>query len=93
MKDKKKGYTTRNIKRADNSRQLKHITVQHIKRILHEVDNNILQNLPILQEYFGMAEDIYGPIIPHQKGKTMRCKIQHVDPVKIPSIPKTILDK
>ena len=40
-----------------------------------------------------MAEDIYGPRIPHIKGKIMRRKIQHVYPVKIPSVTKTILDK
>ena len=68
------------------------ITGQAIKRILHVVDNNILQNLPILREDFGMAEDIYGPSIPHLKVKTVRRKIQHVEPVKIASVPQTILD-
>ena len=40
-----------------------------------------------------MAEDIYGLSIPHLKGKTIRRKIQHVEPVKIRNDPKTILDK
>ena len=40
-----------------------------------------------------MAEDIYGPIIPYLKGKTVRCKIQHVDPIRITIVTKTILDK
>ena len=40
-----------------------------------------------------MAEDIYGTSIPHLKGKTVRHKIQHVEPVNITSFPQTILDK
>ena len=52
-----------------------------------------MKNLPILQEDVRMSEDIYGPSIPHLKGKTECRKIQHVDPVRITSFPKTILDK
>ena len=40
-----------------------------------------------------MSEDIYPPIIPHLKGKIVRYKIQHVEPVKITSDTKNILDK
>ena len=51
-----------------------------------------MQNLPILREDAIMAEDIYGTIIPHLKGKTVRHKIQHVEPVKIKSVTQTILE-
>ena len=40
-----------------------------------------------------MDEDIFGPSIPYLKGKTVRHKIQHAEPVKITSFPRTILDK
>ena len=92
VKYKNKGYITRDIKRAYRTRPLNHITGQLIKLILHAVDNNILHNLPILREDVRMAEDIYGPSIQHLKVKTVWCKIKHVDPVNIPSVPKTIFD-
>ena len=40
-----------------------------------------------------MAEDVYGPSIPHLKGNTLGRKIKHVEPFKITSFPKKILDK
>ena len=40
-----------------------------------------------------MDEDIYRPSITHLKGKIVRHNIQHVEPVNITSVPKTILDK
>ena len=40
-----------------------------------------------------MADEIYGPSISHLKGKTVRSKVQHVEPIKITNAPKTILDK
>ena len=93
VQDKKERYTDHDIKRADRARRFQNITGHPIKRIFHEVDNNIPQNLPILREDVRMAEDIYGPNIPHLKGKKVRRKIQHVEPIKITSVTKTILDK
>ena len=40
-----------------------------------------------------MTEDIYGTSIPHLKDKKEWRTIQHVELVKRPSVPKTILDK
>ena len=91
VQDKKKRYTARDIKWTDCVRKFQHITGQPIKWILHAVYNNILQNLPILRQYVRMAEDIYGASIPHLKVKTVRRKIQHVEPVKITSFPKPSL--
>ena len=39
-----------------------------------------------------MAEDIYEPSVPHLKGKTVRHKFQHVEPIIVPNFPKGILD-
>ena len=92
VQDKKKGYTARNIKRADHARQFQRITGQTINQILHAVDNNIMQNLPILREDVRISEDVYRLSIPHLKEKTVRRNIQHVESVKITSVSKNILD-
>ena len=52
-----------------------------------------MQSFPILLEYVRMDGNIYGPITPHLKGKAVRRNIQHVEPVKITSVLKTIPDK
>ena len=75
VEEKKKQYTARNVKRADSARWLQNITGQPVKWILHAVDNNILQNIPILWEDIGMAEEIYGPSVPHFQDKTVHHKI------------------
>ena len=81
VQKKKERYTARDIKRADRARRFQNITGHPIKQILHAVDNKILQNLPILREDVRMVEDIYGPSIPHLKGKRVRRKLQHVEPI------------
>ena len=50
MEEKKKQYTTRDVKRDDLARQFQNITFQPVKWRIHAVDNNILHNLPIMQE-------------------------------------------
>ena len=69
MEENKKHYTSRDVKRTDTARQFQHITGQPVNGILHTVDNNTFHNLPILQEDVEMDEDIYGPSVPHLKGK------------------------
>ena len=55
----KKQYTTRDLNRADRASQFHHITGQPVTRILHAVDTNIVNNIPIIRENVGMAEDTY----------------------------------
>ena len=74
VEEKKKRYTSCDVKRADSARQFQHITSQPINRILHAVDNNILQNLPIMREGIMMTEDNYGPSVPHFQGKIFVAK-------------------
>ena len=78
--------------RADGSRQLQNITNQPVKLILHAVDNNILQNTPIIWEDVGMTEEIYGTSVPNLQGKTLHDKVLHVEPIILPNLPKIILD-
>ena len=92
VEENKKQYTTRDVNRADRARQFQHITGKPVKRILHAVDNNILHNIPILQEDVGMYEYIYGTSVPNFQGKTPHHNIQHVEPIIVPNAPKGILD-
>ena len=78
VEGKKKQYTARDINRDDRSSQLQYITSQPVNKILYAFDNNILQNLPILWEYFGISEDIYGPSVIHLQGKKFCHKFQYV---------------
>ena len=65
VEEKKKQYTARDVNRAEHERQFYHIIDQSAKQILHEVDNNIIQNPPIMWEDAIMTEDIYGPSVPY----------------------------
>ena len=48
FEEKKKHYTSHNVKRADSARKFQHITGKKVNRILHAVDNRILQTPPII---------------------------------------------
>ena len=48
MQEKKKHYTSHNVKRADSARKFQHITGKTVNRILQTVDNRILQTPPII---------------------------------------------
>ena len=89
---KNKQYTTCDVNRAYFKGQFHHITFQPLNLILLTVDNNILQNIPIIWIYVVMAEDIYGTILPPLQGKKIRHKFQHVENVMVPNFPKGILD-
>ena len=65
VKENKKQYTSRDVKISNRTKRFQNIIIQPVKRILHEVDNNILQNLPTTQEDDGVAEYIYGPSVPY----------------------------
>ena len=64
-----------------------------MNKIIDEVENNILQNFPILREDVGMSQDIYVPSVPYFQVKTFHHKFQYVDPIAVPNAPKVILDK
>ena len=77
-RENNKQYTACDVYRADHARQFQHISGQPVKWILHALDNNILQNIPIFREDVGMYEDIYGPSVPYLQGKTVLQKNQNV---------------
>ena len=52
-----------------------------------------MQNLPILREYVGISLYIYVPTVTYLQGKKVRNKIQHLENIMVPSVPKDILDK
>ena len=89
---KKKHYTACDVNRYYCSRQFRHVTDQPVKQVLHAVDDNILQNIPNVWEYFRMSEDIYGPSVKILQSETVRHKVQHVDPIIVSNFPKGIID-
>ena len=53
VEGKNKQYTARDLKRSDRARWFQNIAIQKMKRIIHTVDNNTLQNLPIFEKMLG----------------------------------------
>ena len=93
VEENKKQYTARNLNRACRASRFQNIIVQPVSWILNAFDNNILQNIPILQEDSRMAEDMYRPRVPHLQGKTFRHKIKYLEPIITPNFSKGILYK
>ena len=93
LEKKNKQYTTHDVKMADFSRKLQKITSQALKQILHVGHNNILHDIPILQEDVGMDEENYVTSVLHLQGKTFNHKVQHVEHIIAPNVPKVILDR
>ena len=93
VEEKKKQFTARDVESYGCARWFQHITSQPVKLILHAVDSNILQNITILQEDFGMAEDIYGPSVPHFQGEKFHHKVHHVESTTVTNTPKGILGR
>ena len=73
----------RYVKRPDHKRKFQNINVHLVKWILHAVDNNILQNIPIMWEDIEMPEDIYGPSFPYLQGKTVHHKVHNMEPITV----------
>ena len=89
----KKQYTASDVKRDDCKSKFHHIIGQPVKWILHVFDNNILQNIPILREDVWVDEEIFGPSVPHLQLKTVCHKVQHVEHITVPNVPKGNLDR
>ena len=83
----------RYIARSDNVRQFRHITGQSIKRMLHEVYNNIIINFTVTWKYIKMAEDIYIPSVPNMQVNTMSKKVKHTETAVVSKFPQAIINK
>ena len=49
--------------------------------------------IPVTREDINMAENIYGPILLHLQGKTVRQKVKHVKLVVVSKTSQYIIDK
>ena len=92
-KEKNKQYTAHDVKISDRERRFHHTNLQPVKQTPCEIDNNILQNFPTVQEDAGMSEEIYGPSVPYLKDKTSHQKFQHVYTVVLLKVPEVIIDR
>ena len=86
-------YTAHDVKRDDHARQFQLITGQLVDQTLHAIENIILQNFPILREYVGTSEEIYGHIVPHLQGKIVHHKVHNADSIIVKNYPQSIIDR
>ena len=87
VEENKKGYTQRQIARADRARHLQEtIMFPSIQDLKTMIQMNAIKNCPVTIEDIKLCEKIYGRSIPSLKGKTVRRppKITVNDYLKIP---------
>lgn len=87
----KKGYTRREVRRAEEARRLLEIVGRPSERQLRALlEERQLRNCDITEQDFVNARAIFGPDVPSLKAKTVRKKADHVD-MKMRPIPETIM--
>ena len=85
-------YSTRDIARAKQARKLQEITGMSLRGFLDAIDNKSFLNNPITRTDIIMAEDIYGPCVPHLKGKTV-WRTGEAPLTEVSEVPEAILSK
>ena len=88
VKDNKDKYTQREIRKADEARQLSRVLCHPEQSVLERmIKNNVLQNCNVTIQDVKRAEKIYGKSIPATKGRSKRTETRRLpsrEPVEIP---------